>query len=602
MFYSKNGIQSIRNITLFCVLFIIVAFVLRIGSSRAIEGETVYTGTVAEFYSCEDEDCGLRGDDAYSDPVPIGFDFDFYGNTFTDVYININGVLHFGCPSEEYDNDESLPTDFDGECDLEGEVGTTQPLAILPFWDDIITTPKDLYCTEDPLVDECDDWSWEGNYASILYRTVGEEGSRKFIVQWTNMHLYSDPNVPLGTFQVILYEGSNEFQIQYRNLLGDPARSQGSSATIGIQYDNFNYTIYSHEASTPISPETAIRFVLGEGYGYDDEAAYDLVYLSNTLAPEAPNLTFPADEATDVVRNPNMQWSSVAGAETYTLTVSRNEGFSDLVFQELDLTSTNFTITDLLDENTTYYWNVRAVNESGDAYSNTYSFTTSAVVGTPDDNDGATEETEDAAPNSGDANDDGTADSEQTTVTSVVSPVNSKYVVLEADTCTANTSVSINPETTVTTQDDDNYSYPLGLLNFTLTGCTVGGSETVTQYFYGTYPSNVVLRKYNSTTHIYTTITDAVITPMTIGGESVLRVTYTVTDGGALDEDGVANGTIVDPAGIAVLGTTTTSTTPTTTSTGAPNTGLKSQSIYPAVLLIVSGLLIQTRYGKKEER
>ena len=595
MFQIRFGIRKITTITLLSIAAVLISSFIFTGRANAIEGETIYEGNVAQENGCIGENCGMKGDDSYSDPVPIGFDFDFYGNTFTDAYININGVLHFGCPSSDYSNGDSIPTDFDGSCDLAGDAGSTRPMAILPFWDDIITTPKDLTCNEDPIVDECDEWDWEDNYASVLYKTVGEVGSRKFIVQWTNMHLYSNPNIPLGTFQVILYEGSNEFQVQYRNLLGDPDRSQGSSATIGIQSNPSNYTLYSHEASTPISSETAIRFLLGEGYYFDDEATYDLVYLANPDAPSAPVLSFPGNTSTNVARNPNMQWNAATNADSYSLTVSRNTSFSDIVFQEIDLTSTNFAITNLLDQNTTYYWNVRAINEYGDAYSSTYSFTTGTSVGAPDDNDGANSETEDDAPNSGDANDDGTPDSEQPKVTSIVSPVNNSYVVLEADTCTANTGVSVDPETVVVTQDDDDYSYPLGLLNFTLTGCATGGTETITQYYYGTYPSNVVLRKYNSVSHTYTTISDATITPMTIGGESVLKVTYSVTDGGALDEDGVANGTIVDPAGIAVLGSTS-------ATVGTPNTGIKQANFTQTALLLITsvGLMLGARrYGKQ---
>jgi len=65
----------------------------------------------------------------------------------------------------------------------------------------------------------------------------------------------------------------------------------------------------------------------------------------------------------------------------------------------------------------------------------------------------------------------------------------------------------------------------------------------------------------------YLTIIGATITPATIGGVPTLVVSYQVTDGGALDEDGLANGIIVDPAGLAVLGAAT------PTAVGAPKTG-----------------------------
>jgi len=47
-----------------------------------------------------------------------------------------------------------------------------------------------------------------------------------------------------------------------------------------------------------------------------------------------------------------------------------------------------------------------------------------------------------------------------------------------------------------------------------------------------------------------------------VGGQPVLKVVYSVTDGGPLDEDGTANGVIVDPVGLAQ------------DAVGPPNTGV----------------------------
>jgi hypothetical protein len=47
-----------------------------------------------------------------------------------------------------------------------------------------------------------------------------------------------------------------------------------------------------------------------------------------------------------------------------------------------------------------------------------------------------------------------------------------------------------------------------------------------------------------------------------IGGKPAIRVAYQVQDGGMLDDDKTANGSIVDPAGLGVL------------MVGVPNTGL----------------------------
>lgn len=164
-----------------------------------------------------------------------------------------------------------------------------------------------------------------------------------------------------------------------------------------------------------------------------------------------------------------------------------------------------------------------------------------------EDNDGVDTSIEGAAPNSGDANNDGMPDAEQTGVTSLVNPVTANYSVIEAGACTANNTVSSSAESTAA--PDSEHDFPVGLMTFTLTGCAVGGTETITQYHYGaTYDlSTLVMRKFDGTT--YTTVSGATFSTVTIDGQSVLKVVYQVTDGGPLDQDGVANGTIVDPAG-----------------------------------------------------
>ena len=58
-----------------------------------------------------------------------------------------------------------------------------------------------------------------------------------------------------------------------------------------------------------------------------------------------------------------------------------------------------------------------------------------------------------------------------------------------------------------------------------------------------------MLRKYDSTLNTYTTVSSAVFTQTTIGGSAAVKVVYQVADGGPLDQDGIANGVIVDPVG-----------------------------------------------------
>lgn len=160
-------------------------------------------------------------------------------------------------------------------------------------------------------------------------------------------------------------------------------------------------------------------------------------------------------------------------------------------------------------------------------------------------------------PNSADANGDGTVDYVQSNVAGSVNPVTNQYALVQTSSGCAvdGQSVAAAPA------EDAGYSYPAGLMDFTVQGCGANGfTTTVTQYYYGLDSANFVLRKYNPTTKAYTTVDGATITHAVIGGQNVVKVSYQVTDGGPLDEDGAANGTIVDPAGLATAVATLTNT------------------------------------------
>lgn len=180
---------------------------------------------------------------------------------------------------------------------------------------------------------------------------------------------------------------------------------------------------------------------------------------------------------------------------------------------------------------------------------------------TDNDGDGIDDSVEDAAPNSGDANNDGTQDSEQTNVTSFVNDNNSSYISIEVDASCTVDSATTNSEGDNSTEDAG-FTYPAGFVDFTA-DCGVSGFTTdVEVYFYGvTNSEELILKKYNSVNESYTYIESATIELVTVGSESVYRASYSITDGGDLDEDGTANGIIVDPVGLAYA------------ALSAPNTG-----------------------------
>jgi Lectin C-type domain len=206
------------------------------------------------------------------------------------------------------------------------------------------------------------------------------------------------------------------------------------------------------------------------------------------------------------------------------------------------------------------------------------------TFGTMSDEDGVSGSIEDAAPNNGDANDDGVLDNLQTNVTSYVNTVSGNYTTLELPTgdCSI-TAVSTKSKTQLAIPDQ-NYDYPLGLIDFTANCGTPGYTATITQYYFGqSDTSTFVLRKYNASNNNYTAIENAVISAVVVGGTNALKVVYEVTDGSSLDDDGTANGSIVDPAGLGLLVETTAT---------VPDTGLQRHSTLPAIGMILVGTLV----------
>lgn len=160
------------------------------------------------------------------------------------------------------------------------------------------------------------------------------------------------------------------------------------------------------------------------------------------------------------------------------------------------------------------------------------------------DGDGVTDVIESGAPNSGDGNFDGTPDADQANVTSLPGSTGD-YVTLEVPAGT-----SFGPVAAV---DPASYgsppggvTLPDGLVSFELTGLTPGTSATVRIYSPSVAAANGYAKWQNGA---WVVLPAGDVVPNVPGG----YVGVTLTDGGIGDDDGAANGTIVDPGGLAIL-------------------------------------------------
>ena len=149
------------------------------------------TGTAVIF---QHNDQGVSG-------IPIGFDFQFYGDNFSTVVINPNGWIGFGEDSDAWNN-TGLP---------DSEAPTN---AIFGFWDDL-----------NPVNEACNA-TCSGN---VYYHSTPE----RFVVWYEDVIHWVTTDYPNSTvnFQYVLYPDA-KIELNYNDVSG-PA-----SPTIGIQNAN----------------------------------------------------------------------------------------------------------------------------------------------------------------------------------------------------------------------------------------------------------------------------------------------------------------------------------------------------------------------------
>ncbi len=196
--------------------------------------------------------------------------------------------------------------------------------------------------------------------------------------------------------------------------------------------------------------------------------------------------------------------------------------------------------------------------DTDSGFGSTSEFSRNISIGSSSDfdSDGASTAMENSAPNSGDGNNDGILDSIQPTVTSFEIDSTGVYATLVTTGCSENGTVS-SVDVSTLNKTDNGYDYPYGLTDFSL-NCSRGDTVNVELYIHTVdNPDQYIPRKYNPTTETFTDIPDSTLTTATLGDSTALKLSYSVTDGGELDDDGEENGIIVDPVGLATESSTT---------------------------------------------
>ncbi len=207
-----------RRRLLLCLVVVLALGTLLSGIAHAGTSGVAYTGAVIPgvFNSYT-----LAGnDDSYTDLVSLGFSANFFGTTYTGLYVNNNGNVTF-------DTGLSTYTPFG----LTSNIGT--PI-IAPFFADVDTRA--------------------GN--AVTYGTGTYEGHNAFGVNWIDVGYYGEHTDKLNSFQLILINrsdiASGDFDIMfnYDQIQWETGDASDGSGGLGGSSAHVGYSNGSGDSGT----------------------------------------------------------------------------------------------------------------------------------------------------------------------------------------------------------------------------------------------------------------------------------------------------------------------------------------------------------------
>ncbi len=147
-------------------------------------------GPAFEWIDASDGTPIILSDDNYVTGIPLGFDFSYYGATFSQINVMSNGWLSF------------MGSDW-GQPWVVPDSAGYYPGAIAPF-------AGDLYPPE----------------GQVRYKTIGTAPNRVFVVEY-NQVPWCCSGPPYMTFEVVFYESGDKLRFQYLDLQGQTPSAIG---------------------------------------------------------------------------------------------------------------------------------------------------------------------------------------------------------------------------------------------------------------------------------------------------------------------------------------------------------------------------------------
>jgi len=155
--------------------------------------------------------------------VPIGFDFEFYDETYSIITLTSNGMAHFNGGTYILITNQNLPY--------------SSYQIIAPFWDDL-----------NP-----------GQGGALYYGTTGTSPNRVFVAEWWGVPRYYDYGA--ASFEIKLFELDGAIEFHYDDVnFGVASYDYGASATVGIGDGDLGFGLVRSHNQALLDDNYAIRF------------------------------------------------------------------------------------------------------------------------------------------------------------------------------------------------------------------------------------------------------------------------------------------------------------------------------------------------------
>ncbi len=197
-----------------------------------------YTGTSIPLnlrdISSTGTNVGLDSVDDSTTIVPIGFSFEFYGVSYTQIQISSNGFITFSPGGSECCNGESIPN------------SNTPNNYIAGWWTDL----------------------HPGSGGIIRTQLIGTPGDREFVIGFYDVSFCCDDDI--NTFEIILYEGSNNIEIAMSDVKYDGSHDmvagiENADGTDGVEI------VFLDSATTGFNDGDSV--ISNQGYLFSPEEA-----------------------------------------------------------------------------------------------------------------------------------------------------------------------------------------------------------------------------------------------------------------------------------------------------------------------------------------